>query len=160
MSSDSPRELALMKPAGARARGVRLRGLLVLAPCWGLLAAAAMLTPRASGYGTHRQLDLPACSILARTGYPCPNCGLTTSVSAMAHGRVLAALAAQPFGVVLALAMLVLGGAGARELAAGRPAIPALRVGWWWVWGAAAGMFGGWAIKLAVGLSRGELPVR
>jgi len=44
-----------------------------------LLAIAKWLSPDPSGMGTHQQLGLPACTMLAFSGVRCPGCGMTTS---------------------------------------------------------------------------------
>jgi Protein of unknown function (DUF2752) len=67
------------------------------------LGIARALTPAPAGFGTHQQLGLPACTFLHWTGYPCPSCGLTTCFAHAAHGDLLAAFIAQPFGVLLFL---------------------------------------------------------
>jgi len=125
-----------------------------------VLAVAFCVGPNEAGYGTHRKLALPACSFLTQSGYPCPSCGLTTSMSAMAHGRVGLALAAQPFGVVLFLAATVLAAVGAGEACTGRNFLGVLRPGLWWVWTGLGGLFAGWAWKLAAGMAAGVYPLR
>ena len=52
------------------------------------LLAAHLLTPDPSGFGTHRQLIPIPCIFLLVTHIPCPGCGLTTSVTWTAHGRL------------------------------------------------------------------------
>ena len=52
------------------------------------LLAAHLLTPDPSGVGTHRQILPVPCFFLALTHIPCPGCGLTTSVTWAAHGRL------------------------------------------------------------------------
>lgn len=69
----------------------------------GVLTAAAWLSPRSEGHGTHEQLGLPACGWLVATGRPCATCGMTTSFASLAKGDVSGSLAAQPFGTFLAL---------------------------------------------------------
>ena len=69
-------------------------------------AVGATLTPAPSGLGTHVALGLPPCLFLAVTGLPCPACGMTTAFVHVAHGRLLDAFVAQPFGALLALASL------------------------------------------------------
>jgi hypothetical protein len=136
-----------------------MRGALVAAPAWALLVVAWLLTPQHSGYGTHEELGLPACSFLTRTGLPCPSCGLTTAVSATAHGRAGLALRAQPFGVLLFLAIAagaILGGA---ELATGRSILHVLRPRLWWLAAALAAWLAGWGIAIAAGLAAGRLPI-
>ncbi len=134
----------------------RLRGLAVLAPCAALIATAASLAPRGSGYGTHTQLGLPPCSFKVNTGLPCPSCGMTTSMAAMAHGRFADAFAAQPFGVVLFIAAVVLGGFGAAEVVTGRDLLRVLRPRLWWVGALVVGLLAGWGIKLALGAASGK----
>jgi len=75
-----------------------------------VLGLAAMLTPRAEGIGTHRQLGLPPCQFEQVTGMPCATCGCTTSFSHAANGSLLDAFITQPFGALLAVltAMTVL----------------------------------------------------
>jgi hypothetical protein len=67
-----------------------------------LLVTAASLTPSAGGFGTHRQLGLAECGFLARTGLPCPACGMTTSFSWFVRGNLAASFYVQPMGMVLA----------------------------------------------------------
>ena len=62
-----------------------------------VLAIAAVLTPDASGAGTHKQLGLPACSWISTVGMPCPTCGYTTSFTHAAHGDLGGAFVTQPF---------------------------------------------------------------
>lgn len=71
-----------------------------------VVGVSAGLTPSAAGVGTHMQLGLPACGFLARTGWPCPSCGLTTSFALAARGRFADAAFVQPFGFVLFVALL------------------------------------------------------
>ena len=68
-----------------------------------MLAASRWLTPSSTGVGTHEQLGLPPCGMLAWLGIPCPACGLTTSFAHLAHGDVLAALQVHPLGLPLFL---------------------------------------------------------
>ena len=86
---------------GPRARmSYRLRGTALFVPAATVLTVAALLTPRRAGFGTHEELGLPPCSFLARTGYPCASCGMTTSFAAMAHGRLVEAFLAHPWASV------------------------------------------------------------
>ncbi len=139
---------------------MRLRGGAIAAAAVAALMLAGTLEPYPSGAGTHRQLHLPACSMLARTGWPCPTCGVTTSVAAMAHGDVLAALKAQPFGVVIFAATAALAVAGGFELVSAAPVFSRLRPRLWWALAAVGGILAGWATKLALGVATGELPIR
>ena len=137
----------------------RLRGLLVAGPCWALLVAALWLTPARGGHGTHEQLGVPPCSFLSRTGWPCPSCGMTTSISAMAHGQLARAWTAQPFGVMLFAAIIVGAGFGTFELATNRPALESLRPGAWWGYLLLAGMLTGWGWKCLAGYLSGRYPL-
>ncbi|HOF18144.1 MAG TPA: DUF2752 domain-containing protein [Phycisphaerae bacterium] len=147
-------------PPGVRSLPLRLQGLAVATACGALLVAAWSLSPQAGGTGTHVQMGLPGCSFLARTGYPCPSCGLTTSVSAAAHGQWGLSLSAQPFGLVLFVAAV--GGAllGAAQAVTAQPLLRRLKLSRRWVWAAGLAMFAGWGVKLATGLADGSLPLR
>lgn len=71
-----------------------------------VLVLAARLEPDPSGVGTHRQLGLPACGYLEATGRPCLSCGMTTAFSHMAEAEPVAAVRANPMGLVLFLLTL------------------------------------------------------
>jgi hypothetical protein len=68
-----------------------------------VILTAFLLTPNASGHGTHMQLGLPPCGFLLITGYPCPGCGLTTCFAHMVRLEVVEAAASNSFGVLLFL---------------------------------------------------------
>ena len=70
--------------------------------CLAVLVTAAYLPPSHSGVATHRQLGMPECSLLQRTGLPCPSCGMTTSFSWFVRGNLAASLYVQPMGALLA----------------------------------------------------------
>ena len=74
-----------------------------------LLAIAAWLTPSPQGFGTHRQLGLPECSLQQWFGIRCPSCGMTTSWSHLMHGQPLASVRANSGGTLLALVALASG---------------------------------------------------
>lgn len=67
-----------------------------------------MLTPSATGVGTHTQLGLPPCGFLLLFHVPCPACGLTTAFAHLAHGSLRASLAAHPLGAPLFVALVLL----------------------------------------------------
>ncbi len=161
MDSDSTsmRGADIRGRAGASRAKLRLIGLSVAVPCWAALVLAYWLEPRAGGYGTHEQLGLPACSFLSETRWPCPSCGLTTSVTAMAHGKLIRAFRAHPFGIVVFALAVILGLAGTAQLITGRKLISKLRVGPWWVAAGIIGLLGGWALNLLTGYATGRLPV-
>ena len=68
------------------------------------MLAAALLLPVLPGAG-----GVP-CPLRRQTGVPCPLCGMTTSVTAAVHLHPLAAVAANPAGILAvagAVALLV-----------------------------------------------------
>ena len=132
---------------------------MVAACCGSVIGLVAWLTPEVGGVGTHRQLGLPKCSFLAQTGYPCPTCGLTTSVSAMAHGRFVLAAGSHPFGVVLFIGLVVLASAAAVEVLTGQSVLSRLGRPAWWVWAFVIGIPAGWVLKLIWGIADGTLPM-
>jgi hypothetical protein len=72
-------------------------------------AAGIMLAGAAVRATMSHPVGLP-CPLRTITGVPCPLCGMTTSVTAMAHLDLGAAVAAKPGGVlavVVAVAVLV-----------------------------------------------------
>ena len=117
------------------------------------------LAPARAGYGTHRQLGLPSCGYLARTGYPCPGCGVTTALAAMAHGRLARAWQAQPFGVAMFAAVVLVGLVGLAQLICGRDLLGRVRPRWWWLGPVVLAWLGGWAYKLLTGLASGRYPL-
>lgn len=142
-----------------KSRAVRLRGLVVLAGAGTVICLLGSLLPTRAGYGTHRQLGLPSCGYLARTGYPCPGCGVTTSLAAMAHGLIASAWHAQPFGVAIFAAVVALGLVGLGELLSGRNLLGKIRPRWWWVGPVLAVWLGGWVYKLLTGMASGRYPL-
>jgi Protein of unknown function (DUF2752) len=84
----------------------------------GLGAAAASLVYPAASHATG--INLP-CPLRTFTGVPCPLCGMTTAATSLAAGDPRAALAANPFVLLLAgltAAMVVLVAARGLGLAA------------------------------------------
>jgi len=75
-----------------------------------VFVVAGRLTPDAKGFGTHRQLGLPACQFRELTGLNCPQCGMTTSFAHVIRGQAGEAWRANPCGPLLAvlLGMIVL----------------------------------------------------
>ena len=63
--------------------------------------------PDVRGHGTHEQLGMTPCSWPILYDEPCPTCGVTTSVSWLAHGRPDVSLWTQPFGFGLGVASLL-----------------------------------------------------
>ena len=101
--------------------GARAKAAVVALAMLGVMILAAKLPPAPSGMGTHLQMGFQRCEFLARTGLPCPSCGMTTSFAWFVRGNWLASFYVQPMGFVMAL----LSGAvfwGATYIAiAGRP---------------------------------------
>lgn len=98
-----------MAPPQARlGRASRLVAALVAVALAGVLGVARGLRPDPSGLGTHTQLGLSPCVFLARTGRPCPACGLTTSAAWAVRGRLDRAWSANPAGCLLVPAGFVL----------------------------------------------------
>lgn len=154
---DSNAPETLVAPDRSR-RSIRLRGGIIAASAWAVLVTGALLAPDPARYGTHEQMGLPACSMLQSSGWPCPTCGMTTSVSAMMHGRFTLAARSHPFGVLLAVGLLVLALIGAAELVSGRDVLRFVRPGGWWVWAIVIGLPAGWGLKILIGLIDGTLP--
>jgi hypothetical protein len=88
---------------------------LLLGLSFAALAGVAVLglwmNPDPRGFGTHEQLGLAPCRSMEWLGFPCPGCGVTTSVSLFWHGELWASFVNQPFGCLFAgvLPLLALG---------------------------------------------------
>jgi len=124
-----------------------------MAPAGTVLWIAWTLHPDPAGMGTHRQLGLGPCTFYAFTGWPCPTCGMTTTFSMAAHGRLLDALVNQPFGVALffvnlaAVVVAVLEITGPRQRWRRIYAWVMDREGWVAL-AMLLGMVGGWGVRL------------
>lgn len=148
-----------VSPSIRAALAVRFRGAVVLAAAVLALAVGWSMRPSPAGYGTHRQMGLPGCQWLARTGYPCPSCGLTTSVSAACRGRLATAAYAHPAGIVLALGLYAAAAAGLWEALTARGVLGRLapRIHWYAL-ALVAAVLAGWALVLLTGLANGRWP--
>ena len=84
---------------------IRSRYLLLFLPFVFLIfiSLAARLDPEKTGMGTHRQLGLPACLVMEKTGMPCPTCGMTTALANLARGRISDSWRCSPSLVLMAL---------------------------------------------------------
>lgn len=117
-----------------------------------VIVLGTWVEPDPRGHGTHEQFGMPPCRMLQWTGFPCPGCGVTTSVALAAHGQFAASFWNQPFGLVLALFVpiaaisVVFQHARGRDLGA---VVRALRLKWWAI-GFGAIALGAWAWKTAV----------
>ncbi len=150
ISASSPR------PTGMK---VRLRGVVVAAPILTISIIAAALHPDSRGVGTHEQLGLSPCTFLATTGWPCPTCGLTTSVSATVHGQLGRAFKAHAFGPLLVAAMAALLAASVFEVVTAKPVLSRIRWRSWWIWAGLAMLLGGWGLKALLGWMDGTYPI-
>lgn len=63
---------------------------------------AAYLEPNPQGYGTHRALGLPPCSMKIMFNIPCPACGMTTSFAHFVRGQLPSSVRANAAGTLLA----------------------------------------------------------
>lgn len=104
-----PSRAAACEPTAVMRRRRILAGLVALGGL-AVLSLAAWLKPASEGVGTHETLGLPPCGWIMLMDTPCPTCGMTTAFSHAADGHLLAAMATQPLGALLALgtAMTVL----------------------------------------------------
>ncbi len=137
----------------------RIVGACVAAPFLAMIVTAYCVSPRSTGYGTAGALGIPDCSVLARTGYPCPTCGMTTSVSAMARGRIGPAFRAHPFGVFLFPAAVILAGMGAFQAISGRNALGMLHFQWWYLMVVFGLLMAGWIWLREAGAADGRWPI-
>jgi hypothetical protein len=126
---------------------------------WTLVTLSIHLHPDSRGYDTHTELNLPPCSFMQTTGYPCPTCGMTTAFANMAHGHVGAALGAQVFGSALFVLTAVVAVLSTAQLLTGWPRLTSVKPKMWWLWVLLAGVLIGWGTKLAMGIAAGTLPV-
>lgn len=76
----------------------RPTGILALA---GFAMGAFVLPPKGLGF--------KMCQFQTSTGFPCPGCGLTRSVTSFLHGYFTQSFGYHPLGFVVALGFLVLG---------------------------------------------------
>ncbi len=72
-----------------------------------ILGVAAYLKPSPEGLGTHPQLYMPECGWIMLMDLPCPTCGMTTAFAHAAEGHLVASLATQPLGGILAIATAI-----------------------------------------------------
>lgn len=103
--------------------GYRALALCIALGSFAILVIGARLTPNPGGLGTHLSMGFQPCQFLYRTGMPCPTCGMTTSVTYLAHGHLLASLWVQPMGTVVGLACAAAFWIGLYTAATGRQAM-------------------------------------
>ena len=141
-------------------RMIRVRGLVVALVCLSILVTAICLTPRERGYGTHQSLGMATCGFKARHGYPCPTCGMTTSVAATVRLDIPLAWKSHPFGLIFTV--FVIGGflAGTVELYSGKNLLSKpCGIEWKWVIIAVVLLLvAGWGVKVLSGILDGRFP--
>ena len=117
----------------------------------GLIAVRFVLEPDARGFGTHEQLGLQPCFPMEVWDFPCPGCGVTTSVTHAVHGEWLSALVAQPLGLALVFVAVWFAGWALLAHVRGRDLWVELNAWNWSRWGSVALLFVvlSWAYKLA-----------
>ena len=54
-----------------------------------------------------QNFDLTVCFLKKTTSIPCPSCGTTRAVMEIAKGKVISSVFINPFGIIVALIMLV-----------------------------------------------------
>lgn len=120
------------------------------------LVVAATLVPAVAGMGTHRQLGLPSCTWPVAFGIPCITCGMTTSFALAVRAQFVAAAAAQPAGLLLAIVAALAVVVGLWGALSGRPVHcmlqPFARVRMLVVAGVVLGLAWGWKIAVARGV--------
>jgi hypothetical protein len=84
------------------------------------LLLAGWLRPDPRGWGTHEQLGLPRCLLLALSGMRCPACGMTTAWAHFARGQWFAAVQTHVSGTLLAALALVIAAGAVIVAASGR----------------------------------------
>lgn len=65
------------------------------------------------------------CAVKRFSGFPCPGCGLRSSLSLLAHGELRGSIDAHPLGVLIALWLLYVAARAVFSLVMDRP-LPAL----------------------------------
>ena len=143
-------------------RTARLIAGAVFAGCAGLLTLAACLKPDPRGLGTHQQLGFPTCTMVTLFGYPCPTCGMTTAFAHTVRGELILAFKAQPAGLALAIATILVASVSLGVVATGNVWV----VNWYRISPARVTLLvilvvlGGWLYKIVVGVLDGTLPIK
>ncbi|HMQ14590.1 MAG TPA: DUF2752 domain-containing protein [Phycisphaerae bacterium] len=162
LADSADREAVPLARAARRPRLRRVWALLLLLACGGVLGLAGYLKPSARGFGTHQQLGLAPCGMILTMGLPCPTCGMTTAFAYTVRAQPAHALRAQPTGFLLALATIATAAGALWTLITGR--VPPVRVPLLTPYQLLVVflllLFGGWGIKIGLGLLDGTLPVR
>ena len=137
----------------------KIRGLIILLSVIALYMAALFIMPSSRGFGTHRKLGMTSCDYLSRTGYPCPGCGVTTSLTASFHLDFLKAIKSHIFGIAIYLILVIIGIIGACEFITGKSYFSRFHPNRWWLFTILGIFLGGWLIKTAVGVWLGTYPI-
>lgn len=118
----------------------------------GMLVMAFFLEPDERGYGTHEKLGLQPCLPMEVYGFPCPGCGVTTSVTHALHGDALGSIRVQPFGFLLVVVSIVFVVWAAAGQLRGRDLWIELHTRDWFRWGTTGigAMVLAWVYKIAV----------
>jgi hypothetical protein len=93
---------------GVLTRTQRLLTLLLATGIVVVFGIAVWLTPDPRGFGTHQQLGMPPCTFRTLTKVNCPHCGLTTSFSWFVRGQFENSMKANPAGLILAGASILI----------------------------------------------------
>ncbi len=115
---------AVDSSAERRRAGDRVEAAAALIVALATIVIPALLTPDASGHGTHTQLLLLPCIFNMLTGLPCPMCGMTTSMAHMARGEVAAAFGSHLLGPPLYVAAWLGAAWALAAFVRGTPAVP------------------------------------
>ncbi len=97
-----------------------------LGPLWWLM----LLLPAAWIYPRTPLADIIFCPFRFFSGYSCPGCGMTRSVTSLAGGDLLASIAFHPGGILLVTAMALFAAIRLADRLKGRPVLVGLRR-WW-----------------------------
>lgn len=97
-----------MARRGPLPRWTRAVLVLMAAGLVGVFVVAAWIRPydadgQPRAMGTHMQLGLPPCSMVALMGRPCPSCGMTTAFALLVRGDVANSLRANWAGTLIAI---------------------------------------------------------
>jgi hypothetical protein len=121
-SPGRPEAIAGVVPerAGSRRRWIRGLGAVTLAVGLSGLGGGAVALDRLRGASPDGTRAPALCSFRARTGLPCLGCGGTRALESMRHGDWRGALAANPLGAFVGVALWLLAAGGAAATATGR----------------------------------------
>jgi hypothetical protein len=97
-----------------------------LGPLWWLM----LLLPAAWIYPRTPLADFIICPFRFFSGYSCPGCGMTRSMTSLAGGDLVASVAFHPGGILLVTAMSIFAGVRLADRLKGRPVLVGLRRRW------------------------------